>query len=137
MVSTEKQDLSRISDPNLPAQQQVETNVPQKLSDKAQQLMVLLLCEGCSSHSSVTRQEPLTFSCDIEGMFHQVHVNEEQCNFLHFHWWGHSMMTDSSQPRSARSNQAVHEKWFQIPQVHLQQQRSCGVHSHSIMCKGN
>ena len=59
MVSTEKQDLSRISDPNLPAQQQVETNVPQKLSDKALQLMVLLLCEGCSSHSSVTSDKNL------------------------------------------------------------------------------
>ena len=33
------------------------------------------------------RQEPVAFACDIEGMFHQVHVNEEHRDFLRFLWW--------------------------------------------------
>ena len=33
------------------------------------------------------RQEPVAFACDIEGMFHQVHVNEEHRDLLRFHWW--------------------------------------------------
>lgn len=33
------------------------------------------------------RQEPVAFACDIEGMFHQVHVNDEHCHFLRFLWW--------------------------------------------------
>ena len=32
------------------------------------------------------RQEPRTLMCDIEGMFHQVHVNPEHRNFLRFLW---------------------------------------------------
>lgn len=28
--------------------------------------------------------------CDIEGIFHQVHVNPEHCNFLCFFWWDSS-----------------------------------------------
>ena len=33
------------------------------------------------------RQEPVAFACDIEGMFHQVKVNEEHCDYLRFLWW--------------------------------------------------
>ena len=33
------------------------------------------------------RQEPVTFCCDIEGMFHQVRVNEEHRDLLRFLWW--------------------------------------------------
>ena len=33
------------------------------------------------------RQEPVAFTCDVEGMFHQVHVNPEHRNFLRFLWW--------------------------------------------------
>lgn len=33
------------------------------------------------------RQEPIALMCDIEGMFHQVHVNPEHRNFLRFLWW--------------------------------------------------
>ena len=33
------------------------------------------------------RQEPVAVMCDIEGMFHQVHVNPEHQNFLRFFWW--------------------------------------------------
>ena len=33
------------------------------------------------------RQEPVAFACDIEGMFHQVRVNEEDRDFLRFLWW--------------------------------------------------
>ena len=33
------------------------------------------------------RQEPVAVMCDIEGMFHQVHVNSEHQNFLRFFWW--------------------------------------------------
>ena len=33
------------------------------------------------------RQEPVAFACDIEEMFHQVHVNEEHCDLLRFLWW--------------------------------------------------
>jgi len=32
-------------------------------------------------------QEPIALMCDIEGMFHQVHVNLEHRNFLRFLWW--------------------------------------------------
>ena len=28
------------------------------------------------------RQEPVAVMCDIEGMFHQVHVNPEHCKFI-------------------------------------------------------
>ena len=34
------------------------------------------------------RQEPVAFACNIEGMFHQVHINEEHRDFLCFLWWG-------------------------------------------------
>ncbi|KAK3704924.1 hypothetical protein QZH41_016749 [Actinostola sp. cb2023] len=33
------------------------------------------------------RQEPVAFTCDIEGMFHQVKVNEEDRDLLRFLWW--------------------------------------------------
>lgn len=33
------------------------------------------------------REEPVAVTCDIEGMFHQVHVNPEHRNFLRFLWW--------------------------------------------------
>ena len=33
------------------------------------------------------RQEPVAFACDIEGMFHQVRVNEEDRDYLRFLWW--------------------------------------------------
>ena len=33
------------------------------------------------------RQEPVAFACDIEGMFHQVKVNEEHRDYLRFLWW--------------------------------------------------
>ena len=33
------------------------------------------------------RQEPIAFTCDIEGMFHQVRVNKEDRNLLRFLWW--------------------------------------------------
>ena len=32
-------------------------------------------------------QEPVALACDIEGMFHQVKVNEEHRDYLHFLWW--------------------------------------------------
>ena len=34
------------------------------------------------------RQEPVAFACNVEGMFHQVHINEEHRDFLCFLWWG-------------------------------------------------
>ncbi len=33
------------------------------------------------------RQERTAIMCDIEGMFHQVHVNVEHRNLLRFLWW--------------------------------------------------
>ena len=33
------------------------------------------------------RQEIVTVTCDIEGMFHQVHINPEHRNLLRFLWW--------------------------------------------------
>ena len=33
------------------------------------------------------RQEPVAFTCDIEGMFHQVRVNKEDRDLLRFLWW--------------------------------------------------
>ena len=33
------------------------------------------------------RREPVAFTCDIEGMFHQVKVNKEHRDFLRFLWW--------------------------------------------------
>jgi len=33
------------------------------------------------------RQEPIAFTCDIEGMFHQVRVNKEHRDLLRFLWW--------------------------------------------------
>ena len=32
-------------------------------------------------------QEPVAFACNIEGMFHQVKVNEEHRDYLRFLWW--------------------------------------------------
>ena len=33
------------------------------------------------------RQEPITVTCDIEGIFHQIRVNPEHCDLLRFLWW--------------------------------------------------
>lgn len=33
------------------------------------------------------RQEPLAFMCDLEAMFHQFKVPEEDRDFLRFYWW--------------------------------------------------
>jgi hypothetical protein len=33
------------------------------------------------------RQNPVAFSCDVEGMFHQFNVNIEHRNYLRFLWW--------------------------------------------------
>ena len=33
------------------------------------------------------RKEPIAFTCDVEGMFHQVFVNPEYRNLLRFLWW--------------------------------------------------
>lgn len=33
------------------------------------------------------RKERVAFTCDIEGMYHQVSVNKEDRNFLRFLWW--------------------------------------------------
>ena len=32
-------------------------------------------------------KEPIAFTCDVEGMFHQVFVNPEYWNLLRFLWW--------------------------------------------------
>jgi len=40
------------------------------------------------------RQESTTVMCDIEGMFLQVHVNPEHCNFLRFLWWDSGNLED-------------------------------------------
>ena len=33
------------------------------------------------------RKEPIAFTCDVEGMFHQVFVNPDYWNLLRFLWW--------------------------------------------------
>ena len=33
------------------------------------------------------RKEPIAFTCDIEGMFHQVYVSPDHRNLLRFLWW--------------------------------------------------
>ena len=33
------------------------------------------------------RREPVAFACDVEGMFHQFFVNEEDRDLLRFLWW--------------------------------------------------
>ena len=33
------------------------------------------------------RKEPIAFTCDVEGMFHQVYVNPDHRNLLRFLWW--------------------------------------------------
>lgn len=33
------------------------------------------------------RKEPIAFTCDVEGMFHQVYVNPDYRNLLRFLWW--------------------------------------------------
>ena len=33
------------------------------------------------------RKEPIAFTCDVEGMFHQVFVNPDYRNLLRFLWW--------------------------------------------------
>ena len=41
------------------------------------------------------RQCPIAFSCDVEAMFHQFHVNVAHRNYLRFLWWedGHTTTT--------------------------------------------
>ena len=39
------------------------------------------------------RKEPVAFACDIEGMFHQVHINEEHRDLLRFLWWDQGDIT--------------------------------------------
>ena len=34
-----------------------------------------------------SREEPIAVTGDIEAMFHQVKVPEQQRNYLRFHWW--------------------------------------------------
>ena len=46
------------------------------------------------------RQEPVAVMCDIEGMFHQVHVNSEHRNFLRFLWWENGNI--DSEPKEYR-----------------------------------
>ncbi|KAK3745254.1 hypothetical protein QZH41_010888, partial [Actinostola sp. cb2023] len=43
------------------------------------------------------RQEPVAFTCDIEGMFHQVKVNEEDRDLLRFLWWENGDTTQEPQ----------------------------------------
>ena len=40
-----------------------------------------------SSKNVKGRQEPVALACDIEGIFHQVKVNEEHRNYLRLLWW--------------------------------------------------
>jgi len=44
------------------------------------------------------RKENIAFMCDVEGMFHQVKVNEECRNLLRFLWW--EMATPPKNPKS-------------------------------------
>ncbi len=44
-----------------------------------------VLCRFCP--------EPVAFACDIEGMFHQVNVNEEHRDYLRFLWWDQGDIT--------------------------------------------
>lgn len=40
------------------------------------------------------RQEPIVVTCDIMGMFHQVHVNPEHRALLHFLQWENNLSKD-------------------------------------------
>lgn len=33
------------------------------------------------------RKEPISFTCDVEGLFHQVYVNPDHRKLLRFLWW--------------------------------------------------
>jgi len=46
------------------------------------------------------RKENIAFMCDVEGMFHQVKVNEECRNLLRFLWWENG--DTSKQPKEYR-----------------------------------
>lgn len=46
------------------------------------------------------RKEPVALMCDVEGMFHQVKVNEECRDLLRFLWWKNG--DTSSEPREYR-----------------------------------
>lgn len=46
------------------------------------------------------RQEPVAVMCDIESMFHQVHLNPEHHNFLRFLWWENGNI--NSEPKEYR-----------------------------------
>ena len=54
--------------------------------------LVGVLCRFC--------QEPVAVMCDIEGLFHQVHVNPEHRNFLRFLWWENGNI--DSEPKEYR-----------------------------------
>ena len=46
------------------------------------------------------RKETFAFTCDVEGMFHQVYVHLDYRNFLRFLWWDHGTM--ENQPTEFR-----------------------------------
>ena len=46
------------------------------------------------------RQEPIAVMCDIEGMFHQFHVNPEDRDYLRFLWWKDGKL--DTQPKEYR-----------------------------------
>ena len=54
------------------------------------------------------RQEPIAFMCDIEAMFHQVTVNEEYRDFLHFLWWEDGDLT--KEPKEYRMTLTILKK---------------------------
>ena len=46
------------------------------------------------------RKEPIAFTCDVEGMFHQVYVSPDHRNLLRFLWWSDGNI--DSQPTEFR-----------------------------------
>ena len=46
------------------------------------------------------REEPVALTCDVEGMFHQVGVNEEDRDLLRFLWWDNGDL--NQEPREYR-----------------------------------
>ena len=38
------------------------------------------------------RKKTVAFTCDVEGMFHQVYVHPDYQNFLRFLWWDNGTM---------------------------------------------
>ena len=49
------------------------------------------------------RQEPVAYACDIEGMFHQVRVNEEHRDLLCSLWWNQGDISKETSQRSQRN----------------------------------